>query len=703
MEIRTLHATFGRLAEQELHLEPGLNLIEAPNESGKSTWAAFLRAMLYGISTSERGAKGRLPDKQRYLPWSGAPMSGSMDLIWRGQALTLTRSSTGRGRPMGAAYAVYTGTGEKVPELMKGVPGETLLGVTEAVYRRSAFISGAALALDADSELEKRITALVTGGEEDYSYSEAEERLRRWLRKRRWRNSGRIPEAEAEAARVQTALRSIELESGRLAELRQEQERLTEQKTLLEEEMKRHRRDAYAAAQQRRAQAAEAETALAEARTQAQAAEAAAEGLRQADADALRTAGARLPGAAAASARASEALREAHEALSALPDPEAVPQTGRGGFLALLLAGGLLLAAGLAQAILTPLPLPVYAGWSAAALGAASAALAFVLRGRRRRAEAEERARRSEAQTAAREALNAREAEQSAASAAEAALRTELAALRKALRAGESEPDAALLARVERLLADCAAARQALAAAESLAAALRELPGEADAAPPEPVEGEVRLSRSETESALQRTDARLRDAARELHRGEGMYAVLGDPLVLATRERRLQEELRGLERECAALELASEALREANARLQTLFSPIVSREAAALLGRMTEGAYRGVYFDRELRFSAQRTDEGAVRELGYLSEGTQSQLYLSVRLAICRLLLSGEEPCPIVLDDVLATFDDVRARQTLRLLRELAQERQILLFTCRSRERELLRELEQEETPCPQP
>ena len=49
-------ATFGKLQQSELQLRPGLNLIYAPNESGKSTWAAFLRTMLYGLSTRERGA-----------------------------------------------------------------------------------------------------------------------------------------------------------------------------------------------------------------------------------------------------------------------------------------------------------------------------------------------------------------------------------------------------------------------------------------------------------------------------------------------------------------------------------------------------------------------------------------------------------------------------------------------------------------------
>lgn len=98
MEIHYLNATFGRLEQQELHLHPGLNLICAPNESGKSTWSAFIRTMLYGLSTRDRGP---LADKNLYAPWSGAAMQGRMDLLADGRACTLLRNTRRANAPMG--------------------------------------------------------------------------------------------------------------------------------------------------------------------------------------------------------------------------------------------------------------------------------------------------------------------------------------------------------------------------------------------------------------------------------------------------------------------------------------------------------------------------------------------------------------------------------------------------------------------------
>lgn len=72
-----------------------------------------------------------------------------------------------------------------------------------------------------------------------------------------------------------------------------------------------------------------------------------------------------------------------------------------------------------------------------------------------------------------------------------------------------------------------------------------------------------------------------------------------------------------------------------------------------------------------------------------LSQGTADQLYLAVRLAVCELVLPAEEPCPLVLDDALASFDDGRCTLALEALARLGEERQILLFTCHSREARL--------------
>ena len=68
MRIYKMTATFGKLEHETLTLKPGLNVIEAPNEWGKTTWCAFLITMLYGLDTRAKTTKTALADKEKYAP-----------------------------------------------------------------------------------------------------------------------------------------------------------------------------------------------------------------------------------------------------------------------------------------------------------------------------------------------------------------------------------------------------------------------------------------------------------------------------------------------------------------------------------------------------------------------------------------------------------------------------------------------------------
>src|SRR5690606_36002575 len=77
---------------------------------------------------------------------------------------------------------------------------------------------------------------------------------------------------------------------------------------------------------------------------------------------------------------------------------------------------------------------------------------------------------------------------------------------------------------------------------------------------------------------------------------------------------------------------------------------------------------------------AVRTD-GATLGVQALSYGTADLLYLALRLAALELRAATADPMPLVLDDVLVSADDARARAALRALAEFADAHQVLLFT----------------------
>ena len=176
----------------------------------------------------------------------------------------------------------------------------------------------------------------------------------------------------------------------------------------------------------------------------------------------------------------------------------------------------------------------------------------------------------------------------------------------------------------------------------------------------------------------------------EFSHAQGQRAALGDPEELEHRQEELREELTRRQGEYAALETALEVLREANSALQSRFSPRLNQRAGELFSALTGGKYQEVTLTRELEASAREAGAVLPRRAITLSQGTVDQLYLAVRLAVCELALPAEDPSPLVLDDALTDFDDGRMALALDCLKNLSQERQILLFTCHGREKACL-------------
>ena len=176
-----------------------------------------------------------------------------------------------------------------------------------------------------------------------------------------------------------------------------------------------------------------------------------------------------------------------------------------------------------------------------------------------------------------------------------------------------------------------------------------------------------------------------------VHRLSGQISAAGNPDSLTARAEELESTISTLSAEYEAIALAMSTLDSANTALQNRFSPALGRRAAEIFRELTDGRYSGVVLDRSFHLSAEPAGDFIYRDAQLLSVGASDQLYLAVRLAICELVLPSESPPPMVLDDALANYDDARCAAALNWLRKEAEHRQILLFTCHSREAEFFR------------
>ena len=608
MILHRLTANFGCLSHSTLSLTPGLNIIEAPNESGKSTWCAFLRVMLYGLRTG-RGRNGLPSDKERYSPWDGSPMSGVIDLTWKDAAVTLRRSSEGSAGPLRSFSAVYTGTNQSVSALTESDVGETLTSLSAEVFARTAFIGSAGLKVGTGPELEKYIAASVTSGEEGVSYTEAAERLRNWQRRYRYRGQGRLPEQERELLRLEKQQREYTRLTGELAQLEQREQHAAAVYSEWTDrlDVSARERDLSHRQEQKRQ-----EELL----------------RREREASALRSALQSSPFAGETPDEAFQrrARADSRRSTEYLRDEKAAPTAGV--WMLCLFLAAVCAGAGLWKTLFfLPAALLLSAG------------LWFWYRSRRTR---EQRARRNR----------------------------ELAALRR--RYGTTVP--------KEMLASAREYAQRYREMLSLQAAAEEL----RARTPEKEQADMGASAA----VLTTLSGELRAVAAQKARLLAERDVLGEPEELSQREDSLRTEHDRDLRTSAALDVALAELTAADEEMQRRYAPALSQRTEEIFRALTGGRYESLKLDRNLTAAVGRKEDMLPHTEAYLSRGTIDQLYLALRLALCE----PNTDCPIILDDALVHFDDERLGYALDYLRALAQERQILLFTCQHREKRYLEE-----------
>lgn len=704
MKILSMTATFGKLDNQTLQLQDGLHIIHAPNEWGKSTWCAFMLAMLYGIDTRERTKAGTLADKERYAPWDGSAMSGRMDIQWNGKAITLERSSKGR-NIMGVFRAYETDTGIEIPELTAENCGEMLLGVEKEVYKRSGFLRLSEMPVTQDENLRSRLNALVTSGDETGTADALGETLRELRNKvRSNRSNGLLPHAEAQCAQLEQDLADLQALQQQCSHLQERQTQLQQQ----QEKLNNHA-DALAYAQsltanQKYAAAKEAVIAA------------------QAKADALAETCRDLLSAEEIRVRQTQLwqLRERRENLHSQQPPrepqsyqplpcfrdmdpatalrcvqtdhtvyaEAVRESGKGisGILGITLA-----VAGIACLLI-----PHWIG-KAAGIAAILAGIALFTANNASR----KRAARTAADIVAKYAplppeqwLIAAQSNLESQTDSNAKLlqyeqqlqaynqkRQQLEADIHAFTGGTS------LTAAEQLLSQQLSTRSSMEDAqrevESARRTLALLEGTGKQISPPRMADSLTYTPEQTQQALANCAAEREQLKQQLGLCMGRMEKLGDRVTMEKQLAHLRNRIEKLNLTLDALNLAQDTLTQATAELQRRFAPRISQQALAFFQKMTAGRYDRLTLGTDFTVHAGAENESILHEALWRSEGTVDQLYLSLRLAVAEALTPN---APLILDDALVRFDDQRMKAAMELLQQISQNRQVILFTCQNRE-----------------
>jgi len=191
---------------------------------------------------------------------------------------------------------------------------------------------------------------------------------------------------------------------------------------------------------------------------------------------------------------------------------------------------------------------------------------------------------------------------------------------------------------------------------------------------------------AELEQALQ--DVQLsRDTARDAQReADRLYCEAfqaADRSDLATEQATLLEELRTGARQAAVARIGVLAARGALRRLAAERRGSMLRDVEEAFVTMTSPAWTGVdvWTQTEGEKLVGIQPDGNTVPVEQMSTGTMGQLYFALRLAGYRSFAREPGPLPMILDDIMETFDDTRARAALQLCAEIGANGQAILFT----------------------
>ena len=134
---------------------------------------------------------------------------------------------------------------------------------------------------------------------------------------------------------------------------------------------------------------------------------------------------------------------------------------------------------------------------------------------------------------------------------------------------------------------------------------------------------------------------------------------------------------------CSATEIALQVLADSFSEVRRSYGSELEKKAAEILSALTGGKYSAMGISKSLDITAEEREKFVSREIGYLSSGTADQAYLSLRLALSRLM-ADSEGLPVLMDDSLSQYDDKRLKTAMEFLKDYSNENQIILFTCHS-------------------
>ncbi len=238
MELIRCHIdNFGKLHDIDLDFKDGLNIFLRENGYGKSTMAAFFRAMFYGLPDGEKAGEAE-NGRKRYSPWQGGVFGGELCFLRADKKYRVERRF-GRVKSEDS-FALFDMENNTASSDFSEKLGEELFGVDEETWCRTAFARQQDVSWEVGSGIHEKIGSISDMSYDMRRYAEGMEKLKDEMNALSPnRRTGRIFQLKMKLEQISTDLESMSDMEGKKfvtdSRLRQTRWRQTELKKKMEE------------------------------------------------------------------------------------------------------------------------------------------------------------------------------------------------------------------------------------------------------------------------------------------------------------------------------------------------------------------------------------------------------------------------------------------------------------------------------------
>ena len=218
---------FGTLSEFEQDFRAGLTVIKEENGFGKSTLAAFLKTMFYGLP-KRAGRSVETNERMKFMPWQGGVFGGRLDFEHNGKNYRVER--TFGAREQQDTFKLFDLDSMTESTDFSSDLGVELFGLDAQSFERSVFVPQVEMATEMSNDIRTKLSGLLESSDDLGNFESAAKVLEARAKFYSYQSGkkGEIAELENKIDSLQKSLSDANLAFAELEKIKSELAELNE-------------------------------------------------------------------------------------------------------------------------------------------------------------------------------------------------------------------------------------------------------------------------------------------------------------------------------------------------------------------------------------------------------------------------------------------------------------------------------------------